>query len=339
MTKKSLPQWEPTPEQRDHANRLVRDSLVIDIHTHPQGIMPRIVRKAAEKLVALPHDPLNNLRPAGVDYAVVTAVGDFIGTIWRLESAWRAVQTQLDNAVKESEAAGVRLTTTASAPAAAPQVILGVEGCDFLGHDLGGFERLHQRGVRVLGLVHYADNRIGTIGTSLTGRRDSGSKRSGLTDFGGEVVRELNRLGIVPDLAHADARTTIAACEESTAPVISSHTAASALRDFPRYISDAEIDAVASTGGVIGLWPASMWGQAMTDLDDFARHASHIAELVGTEHLAIGTDKNGVPDYADGYSASPDIVNLAAALVKFGFSDTDVVAILGGNARRVLAAS
>lgn len=304
--------------------------------------MPRIVRSVAEKVAAFPHDPLDNLPAAGIDVAVVTAVGDSMGTIWRFESPWHAVNTQLDSAATESAAAGIAVITTAATPSApasgAPQVLLGVEGCDFLGEDLGGIEQLHHRGVRVLGLVHYADNKIGTIGASLSGRRisRSGSRQAGLTTFGKEVVRELNRLAIVPDLAHADARTTIAACEESNTPVISSHTAASSVRDFSRYISDEEITAVASTGGVIGLWPACMRGRAMIDLDDFARHACHIAELVGTEHLAIGTDKNGVPDYADGYSGSPDIANLAAALVKFGFNDDDIVAILGGNACRVL---
>lgn len=96
---------------------------------------------------------------------------------------------------------------------------------------------------------------------------------------------------------------------------------------------------MASTDGVIGLWPASLRDRAMRDLDDFARHACHIAELVGTRHLAIGTDKNGVPDYADGHNTSSDIANLAAALIKFGFDDDDVVGILGANAERVLAPS
>ncbi|WP_228833280.1 dipeptidase [Nocardia brasiliensis] len=331
--------WAPTPELRERARHLVDRNLTIDIHTHPRAIMPPLVRRAAERIAALPRDPLANLTAAGVDLVVLTAVGDALGTAWRFGGPWRAVGTQLDAAIHEAEAAGLAVTTDPAQASAgsSSQVVLGVEGADFLGEDLERLELLHQRGLRVLGLMHYADNRIGSIGSTLTGRvRRSAGRATGLTGYGRELLGELNRLAIVPDLAHADRDTTLAVCEESDFPVISSHTAASAVRDFPRYISDVEIDAIAWTGGVIGLWPASMRGRAMTDLDDFARHAMHIAELVGVEHLAIGTDKNGVPDYADGYCASTDFANLAAALLRIGFADDDVAAILGGNAHRVL---
>lgn len=334
--------WTPAPDLLDRAQRILRRAVIIDIHTHPQGIIPPVIRRAAEHLVGLPRDPLDNLPASGVNVAVVTAVGDAIGTAWRFQSAWHAVLSQLDTAIEEAKAADISVAADLAGvgPTASPRIILGVEGADFLGSDADRIELLHARGVRVLGLVHFADNRIGTIGSSVTGRaRRPENGRSGLTQYGRDVLQELNRLAIVPDLAHADRNTTMAVCEESKAPVISSHTAAGSVRDFPRYISDPEVEAIAATGGVIGLWPAFMRGRAMTDLDDFARHAAYIAELVGTEHLAIGTDKNGVPDYADGYSSSPDFVNLAAALLGIGFGDSDVAAILGGNAYRILGES
>ncbi|GAA1463492.1 dipeptidase [Williamsia maris] len=326
--------WTPTPEQLVAAHQLVLQSYVVDLHAHPQGIMPRPVRWAAEKLTGLPVDPLSNLPTAGVDLAVVAAIGDPLGTAWRVGSSpWKAVTTQLNAAITESTASGTAATPPESP---SPTIVLAVEGADFLDRDLDGLARLAHHGVRVLGLVHYANNAIGSIGTSLSGRRRQQAQGNGLTAFGRDVIREANHLGIVIDLAHADTATTLAACQQTDAPVISSHTAASSIRDFPRYISDDEIKAIADTGGIIGLWPASMHGRAMTDLDDFARHATHMAELVGTGHLAIGTDKNGVPDYAHGYSGSPDIVNLAAALTRTGFADTETAAILGGNAQRVL---
>ncbi|MFT4396755.1 dipeptidase [Gordonia lacunae] len=326
-------QWNPSPEQSDHALRLVHQSMVIDLHAHPQAIMPKFVRRTAEKRLGLPHDPLDNLPAAGINYAVVTAVGDRLGTGWRVgKSPMAAVEAQLTAATVEARL----ITEPTNTCAGTTRIILGVEGADFLGHDLTRLHDLHQRGVRLVGLMHYADNALGTIATTITGRERARDRRRGLTTFGREFLGELNHLGMVADLAHADKDTTITACEVSTKPVIASHTAALAVRDFRRYISDEEIHAIAATGGLIGLWPASMRGKAMRDLDDFARHASHIAELVGVAHLAVGTDKNGVPDYADGYTASPDMINLAAALLKHGFDDNDVVAILGGNAHRVL---
>lgn len=322
--------WIPTPDQQDHARELVRTSTVIDIHTHPRAIMPGWMRRAAEKAIGLPTDPLANLPAAGVDYAVVTAVGDFLGTAWRFrQSPTAAVNAQLAAAAAESD-------TNDSNDAPPTRLILGVEGADFLGHDLHALERLHHRGVRVLGLVHYADNAIGTMASTLTGHSHNARTPRGLSSYGREVIAELNRLDITADLAHADAHTTIAACEATTRPVIASHSGAHAVHDFPRYIGDDEIIAIAHTGGLVGLWPASMRGRAMRDLDDFARHAIHIAELVGPAHIAIGTDKNGVPDYATGYRGSPDIINLAAALTRHGFTDEDTKAILGGNAHRAL---
>ena len=269
--------------------------------------------------------PLGQPPTRGIDCAVVTAVGDRLGTAWRVApSASTAVESQLAAAAREA----------APARSGRTRLLLGVEGADFVGHDPSRIKRLRRHGVRVLGLMHHADNRIGQVATTLTGRRTRDS--SGLTAFGRELVADLNRRDIVIDLAHADAATTLTACSTSTRPVMASHTASASVHDFARYISDEEIAAIADTGGVIGLWQARLRGRAMNDLTDFARHAGHVAELVGVEHLSLGTDKNGVPDYLAGYRDSRDIINLVAVLSRHGFSDHDVEAILGRNARRVL---
>ncbi|OHT82239.1 dipeptidase [Mycobacteroides chelonae] len=331
------------------AQSLVRDREIIDLHTHPQKVAPHFVRRVAEWAADIPRDPLSNLRQGQVDIAVVTAVGDPLGTLWRGRGPWRGVEQQLNAARTEGRAAGMSII--GEPPIAAnvavggqrppTAIILGVEGADFIGDSPDRLRQAQRDGVRVLGLVHYADNLIGTIGTSIFGRRGSkatitGRRQAGLTAYGADLIRELNNAGVVIDLAHADTATTIAACEASSAPVISSHTAASSIRDFPRYITDEAIQAIAATGGVVGLWPVRLRNLAMSDLSDFARHASHIANLVGAQHIGIGTDKNGVSDYADGYSNSTDIANLAAALIDVGFTDDETANIMGGNARRVL---
>lgn len=341
--------WQISAEVLYRAQVLVRDQEVIDLHTHPQKVAPHFVRRVAEWAADIPRDPLSNLRQGGVDVAVVTAVGDPLGTLWRGRGPWRGVEQQLNAARSEARAAGMSvLGDPGSAATAAvegrrppPTIILGVEGADFIGDSADRLRQARHDGVRVLGLVHYADNLIGTIGTSIFGRRGSratitGRRQAGLTAYGADLIRELNNTGVVIDLAHADTATTIAACEASSAPVISSHTAASSIRDFPRYITDETIQAIAATGGVVGLWPARLRDLAMSDLNDFAHHASHIANLVGVEHIGIGTDKNGVSGYADGYSNSNDIANLAAALMSVGFTDNETAKIMGGNARRVL---
>ncbi|AEF40186.1 dipeptidase [Hoyosella subflava] len=336
--------WRVSDEVLTRAVELNRDSLTVDMHTHGRSIVPEALRMAAERVFPVPRDPLANLAAGAVNVAVVTAIGDPIGTAWRPRSAWSGVREQLARARGEGADAAISVITEAvSLPAADSTVIvLGVEGSDVVGDDPSRLSELHEMGVRLLGLVHYRDNGIGTISTSLAGKRGSravrsGRRTAGLTPLGREVISEMNRLGMVVDLAHADRATTIAACEQSNAPVISSHTAAASVKEFPRYIGDDEAEAIADTGGLVGLWPMRLRDAAMVDLDDFARHASHLADLIGPEHLCIGTDMNGVVSYAHGFGGSKDFPMLAAALLQAGFASGEVAAILGANAQRVLA--
>lgn len=328
-------------DDRDDAAALQWGTPTVDMHTHDRSIVPGWFRALGEKAFSIPSDPLENLREGKIDLAVVTAVGDIMGTLWR-GSPWAGVTEQLAKARTAAAAAGVSVVTSVDElPARGSAILLGIEGADVVGAEPQRLADLYRSGVHVLGLVHYADNGLGTISTSLTGGRGSravrgGQRPAGLTALGKQVVTEMNRLGMLIDLAHADLATTIAACEHSSAPVVTSHTGAAALQEFPRYISDAEVKAVAATGGLIGLWPIRFRDLAMTDLDDFARHASHLAQLVGPQHLCIGTDMNGVTGYVRGFDGAKDFPSLAAALLRIGFDPGEVTGILGGNALRVL---
>ncbi len=165
----------------------------------------------------------------------------------------------------------------------------------------------------------------------------SGRRDPGLTARGAEVVAELNARGMLIDLAHADRATTLAVCERTRMPVISSHTGARALQDFPRYLNDDEIRAIADTGGLVGLWPFRSRGRGLADPDDFARHAEYLARIAGPAKLCIGTDMNGVPGLVAGYRGEPDFPVLTAALRRTGFSHAEVAGIIGGNMTRVFS--
>jgi membrane dipeptidase len=159
----------------------------------------------------------------------------------------------------------------------------------------------------------------------------------GLTPAGADILATMNDCGIVADLAHADRATTLAACERTTAPLISSHTGARALQEFDRFVSDDEARAVAATGGLIGLWPFRYGGRGVADIDDWARHAGYLGELIGPDHLCIGTDMNGVSGLMDGYAGEEDLPVLTDALRTTGFDDAEVRGILGANLHAVLA--
>ena len=150
-----------------------------------------------------------------------------------------------------------------------PAVLLGIEGADALGHDVDLVDAWHQQGVRLIGLVHLGDNTLGT--TCLPWQRYVGPVparrriQPGLSPFGRRAVARMNRLGVLVDVAHGDRTTVLDTAEITTAPVVSSHTGARALQDFPRYLTDDELRAIAATGGPhrsLAVPEPSAWGCA-----------------------------------------------------------------------------
>ena len=221
------------------------------------------------------------------------AVGDPVVTRWYRGHPWNAVDRQLEDITLQIQRAGGRLVRTAADIRAAhggpPVALLGVEGADAIGHDVDGLDRWRDRAVRVVTIVHLADNQIGT--TSLPWQRYVGPlpvrRRvdEGLSPFGGRVVDRMNALGMVIDLAHADARTLLDVVDRTTAPVVATHSGARARQDFPRFLTDAEVRAIAGTGGAVGLWPYHYRGKGARDIADLVAHARHVAGLVGPQHV------------------------------------------------------
>jgi microsomal dipeptidase-like Zn-dependent dipeptidase len=324
---------------------------VVDAHTHATGFLPKPVA-AAYRLVTHPHPhdvPFGALAGCGVDAIVAKAVGDGVVTRWHWPaSPWESVERQLASIRAQADAGGCRLTTDPHAVGGdrQPAIVLGVEGADMIGTEPERLADLHALGVRVIGLVHYADNPLGTVCLPWQGwvpglaRLPLGFLRRepGLSPLGAEVVAEMGRLGIVVDLAHADRATTLAACAAATGPVLSSHTGARALQEFARFVSDDEARAIAATGGLLGLWPFHYRGRGVRDLDDWARHAGYLAELIGPDHLCIGTDMNGVSGLMHGYRGEEDVPVLIDALRATGFSNAEVAGIAGDNVLGLLKA-
>ena len=227
----------------------------------------------------------------------------------------------------------------------------GFEGDPYL---VGIFREL---GVRIANLVYNGRNRLGDGCLEPENR--------GLTAFGKAIVLEMNRVGITVDLSHTGERTSLDAAAVSSAPVVFSHSNARGLSDHPRNLSDDQIRAAAVSGGVVGLCPHSQFcrgaGSDRPTLQAFLDHVVYVAELVGVETVAVGTDLFGgnslgeavfrfqfgrlVPgawggfDLASKYVVGFDTVagwrNVTRGLVARGFSDDEVLAILGGNWLRV----
>ena len=217
-----------------------------------------------------------------------------------------------------------------SAPATGPSIIVTAEGADFLE---GRIERVDEMriscGMRHLQLVHYRPNELGDIETE-------DPVQGGLTDFGAAVVRACNRLGIAVDVAHGTYDLVKRAATVTTRPLILSHTSLSpAPAPHSRQISPDHARAVAQTGGVIGIWPPA---SIFATLDDMVDGFSRMVEVVGVDHVGLGTDMRGLtgPSVLDNYR---DLPLLTEKLLDRGFAPVDIGKILGGNYARVFAAT
>jgi membrane dipeptidase len=202
---------------------------------------------------------------------------------------------------------------------------LSCEGGDCLEGNVGRLGDLYQRGVRSLQLVHYAQNTLGDLQTRPP-------VYSGLSAFGRDVVRRMNSLGMLVDVAHAAFTTVKATVDSTTAPIVLSHShLQSESTPHPRLITVEHARLVAGTGGVIGAWP---FGFTNRTFADFVDQTMRLVDAVGVDHVGFGTDMDSMSQPV--FSTYLQLPNWIAALRSKGLSEGDVAKIAGGNALRVL---
>jgi membrane dipeptidase len=202
--------------------------------------------------------------------------------------------------------------------------LLAVEGLHALEGELAAVDTLVDAGYRMMSLTHLHDNALGGSSTGL--------EKGGLTDFGARVLDRLRERDVTIDLAHASEALIDDVLARTDAPVVVSHTGVRATCDSPRNLSDRHIEAIAAQGGVIGvgLWERAVCGSTPAAA---ARAMRHVADLVGVEHVALGTDFDGTVSVPIDAAGLP---HLTEALLAAGFSPTDVRKIMGGNVVRLL---
>ncbi len=199
--------------------------------------------------------------------------------------------------------------------------IIGVEGADFLEEDLKRLDSVYKMGVRTLCLLHYSKNSVGTMCMDLKGRE---IREGGLTVFGEKVVKRMNELGIIVDIAHCNEKTAFEVIESSSKPVMISHTGPRSLFNSPRFVSDELMEKVTKDDGLVGLWAGWYKGNGVPDVKAFCQSARYVAKRVGVEHVALGSDFNGVLGYMNGYKGIEDYPFLIDELMHHGFSFYDV---------------
>lgn len=202
--------------------------------------------------------------------------------------------------------------------------LLAIEGAQALDGQLGNLDLLYDVGYRMIGLQHLLDNEAGGSAHGL--------HQGGLTDFGHELVLRVQARNMVLDLAHSSSAVMNDALAIVTAPVVVSHTGLRGTSESPRNLSDAQAHAVASTGGVLGI---TMFAPAMggSEVDDTARAMHYAADLVGVEHVGLGTDFDGAVHTPVDVTGLPLLTD---SLLRHGFGESEIAMIMGGNVQRVL---
>jgi membrane dipeptidase len=247
---------------------------------------------------------------------------------------------------------------------------IGMEGGHVLENSLGALRAYYALGARYLTLTH---------NTSLAwadSATDPPARRGGLTKFGEEVVREMNRLGMLVDLSHVAPETMRAALRVSEAPVIFSHSSTRALCDVPRNVPDDVLALLPKNGGVVMvafvtgfvspeaakvLMPAfqefnaraktlkdekertALWKEIFEPLEvpkatlaQVADHVEHVRKVAGVDHVGLGADFDGNDSWPVGLEDVSTYPNLFAELIRRGWSDEDLVKLAGGNVLRAL---
>lgn len=364
--------------------RLLQRAIVLDLHDDTTQMIVDEGYDLAEK-----HDygqvDLPRMREGG-------ASGVFL-SIWTSaelytppESARRALD-QIDAIQRDigRHPHEMTLATTADQVRAAREhgqiaILMGIEGGHMIDSDLAILRTYYRLGARYMTLTH----------TEHTPWADSASHppaHNGLTDFGKQVVREMNRLGMMVDISHVSDKTFYDAIATSAAPVIASHSSCRAIDDVPRNMTDDMLRALAKNGGVVHInffegfldhdfmekyaalkreqgkpdaderqepkfGDRSQLGPAerRSDAQDIAKlgrlplnrlldHFDHAIKVAGIDHVGLGSDFDGSSNqFPEGIEDISKIPNLVRGLMERGYSDEDILKILGGNTLRVMRA-
>ena len=209
-------------------------------------------------------------------------------------------------------------------------IMLGIENGYAIGKDIRNVERFRNRGVVYMTLCHNGNN-------DVCGSARYNDEGLGVSAFGEQVIREMNRVGMMVDISHAGEQTFYDALNISCKPIVASHSSARALCNHPRNLTDAQLKALADKGGVaqVTLYNGFLKEEGTATILDAIEHLNHMVNIMGIEHVGIGTDFDGDGGIVGCASAS-ELINFTRCLLKERYSEEDIRRIWGGNFLRVM---
>ena len=344
----------PLPKVSERAISLHKTLTIVDLHSDTlmwkRDMMDRADRghmdlpRLSEGNVALQVFSSVTKTPKGQNYDANSADSDNITllTIAQLQpmrtwgsllerSLWHA--TKLDHAVAASNATLVKtvgpteldaMLARRAAGGPAMGALLSIEGLQNLEGKASNLDKLYAAGFRMAGLTHFFDN-------ELAGSMH-GLKKGGLTPMGREVVQRMEDIVMIVDIAHCSQQCVTEILAMARRPVVSSHGGVQATCKVNRNLSDEHIRGVAKTGGIIGI---GYWDAAICDTSpaSIAKAMKHVRDLVGIDHVALGSDYDGATTVRFDTSK---LVQVTQALIDTGFTDDEIRAVMGSNALRVI---
>lgn len=346
----------PLPEISERAKALHKTLTIVDLHSDSLLWSRDFLKRAERGHMDLPRLEEGNVAlqvlasttqsPKGQNYDANGADTDNITglVIAQLQpvrtwdsllerSLWHATKLHRDAKASDGKLRAVatseELTILFAVPRTTPRTtgaMLSVEGLHNLEGDIANLDKLYAAGFRMAGLTHFFDN-------DLAGSMH-GLKKGGLTPFGREVITAMEAKGMIVDVAHCSKACVADILEMARRPVVSSHGGVQATCRVNRNLDDDQIRGVAATGGLIGI---GYWDAAVCDTSpaSIAKAMKHVRDLVGIDHVALGSDYDGATTVRFDTS---QLVQVTQALIDAGFTDDEIRAAMGGNAVRVLSA-
>lgn len=319
---------------------LHRASVVVDGHNDiTTALVDEGFDLGQDSAAAGHHTDLARLRAGGVTAEVFSIFVDRAhesGAARRamamIDATWRQVQRHPGDLLLATRAAEVRSAKTAGKIA----VLMGIEGGHAIEGSLAVLRSFFRLGVRVMSLTHMTSNELGDAAGDAPRHR-------GLSRLGVEVVAEMQRLGMLVDVSHADDATFDHVLRVARAPVIASHSSARALAGHPRNLDDARLRALGANGGIamINFYPGYLGAGrgAPVTVATVADHIEHAARVAGDRHVGLGSDFDGVRWLPVGMRGVDALPRITEELARRGWSPERLRGVLGQNFLRVLEAA
>ncbi len=312
--------------------------MAFDAHSHPYHLHHPPLSPYGRIKHLRTTATVSRMKEAGLVGSVFAALGDSVKIKGSNVSAYTDTIEQIERIENFERKKKIRLVSNVSDLKFTGNndlfaAIMAIEGGDALEGDITNIDRFHEKGVRLITILHKIDNEIGF---------NQESKFDGqLTPFGKKVVEKMNEKGMIVDVAHSNTLTLKSVSEVSQLPLLDSHTAPfpeSEENNFPnRARSWNEMELIAKSGGVICTMPIAykLGSYERTTLAHWASEILLMKNRLGIEHVGLGSDNAGLPSLVEGWESIASLPDLIEELLKIGLSEKDILAFTGGNFLRI----